>query len=204
MQRQVEFLDDHKDYVLTYSNALVVDENSVIINKLRHKRYSGWCAKSLITEGNYIVTAGVCYRGQYDEECNEKMAAITFDLLLGDKPLWLMLSMKGKFYFFEDYMVAYRMLEESASHTKDYAKALKFSDCIKNINLYFNKLFCLGIPEERILQDSILHKLILTTLLSWGGLFKEFMQAASEDWKILFRKRYWRTLVRALKEKMCN
>lgn len=201
LEKQVGFLERNENFVLSYTNAVVVDKNSKIISKLSHKRYSGICTKSLITEGNYIITAGVCYRNKYGKEWLEVRTSIPFDLMLGDKPLWIMLSTKGQFHYIEDYMVAYRRLGESASHTKDYNKAMRYSDNVRDINLFFNKFYDLGISESSILQDARLHKLRSSWLLSWNRLIMEFAIAVKESPQYLLQMRFWKTLIYSLQTK---
>lgn len=202
LQKQVEYMENNEDCVLSYTNAIVVDKESRIIKRLNHTRYSGDCTKSLITEGNYIVTAGVCYRSKYENEWNDVRAAIPFELLLCDKPLWIMLSTKGSFFFFKDYMIAYRRLEESASHTKDYAKSIRYSNNVRDINLYFNKLYNIGISEARIILDARLHKLLSSSLLNWTAFLKDFISAIMDYPRFLLQKKFWKTFVRALLAKL--
>lgn len=202
LQKQVDFLEQNREYVLTYTNAIVVDKDSNVINQLTYKRYSGTCTKSLITEGNYIVTAGVCYRNKYDKEWSEVRTSIPFALMLGDKPLWIMLSTKGKFHFFEDYMVAYRKLEQSASHTKDYNKAMRYSDNVRDINLFFNKFYDLGISEKRIQQDSKLHRLRASYLLNWSPFLINHIKVLLNNPGLLLRKEYFKALIYSMKSKL--
>jgi len=202
LQKQVDFLEQNREYVLTYTNAIVVDKDSNVINQLTHKRYSGTCTKSLITEGNYIITAGVCYRNKYDKEWSEVRTSIPFALMLGDKPLWIMLSTKGKFHFLEDYMVAYRKLEQSASHTKDYNKAMRYSDNVRDINLFFNKFYDLGISEKRIQQDSKLHRLRASYLLNWSPFLINHIKVLLNNPGLLLRKEYFKALIYSMKSKL--
>ena len=202
LERQVDFLERNDDFVLSYTNAVVVDKNSKIISKLSHKRYSGICTKSLITEGNYIITAGVCYRNKYGKEWLEVRTSIPFDLMLGDKPLWILLSTKGQLHYIEDYMVAYRRLGESASHTKDYNKAMRYSDNVRDINLFFNKFYDLGISESSILQDARLHKLRFSWLLSWNRLLNNFAVAVIDCPQYLLQIRFWKVLISSLQAKI--
>ncbi len=202
LEKQVEFLERNDDFVLSYTNAIVVDKDSKVISKLSHKRYSGICTKSLITEGNYIITAGVCYRNKYKKEWSEVYASIPFDLMLGDKPFWIMLSTKGQFHYLEDYMVAYRRLEESASHTKDYNKAMRYSDNVRDINLFFNKFYDLGISEKRILQDSKLHRLRASYLLYWPPFILNHIKILINNPSLLLRKEYYKVVLYSMKYKL--
>ena len=144
----------------------------------------------------------MCYRNKYEKEWSEVRASMPFVLMLSDKPLWIMLSTKGKFHYLEDYMVAYRRLEQSASHTKDYNKAMRYSENVRDINLFFNKFYDVGIPESSILQDAKLHKLRSSWLLHWNRLFMEFAVAVKECPQYLLQMRFWKTLIHSLETKI--
>lgn len=150
LQKQVQFLEDNPDYVLSYTNSVVVDENSKRIITRKPKRYEGDCFKSLLLEGNYITTPSVCYRLCEDDGWLEFINSFPFELKMGDKPHWLYLSHKGKFKYQHDIIAAYRLLRESASHSNDIKKALEFATNGEQIALYVNKYYNVGISEDLI------------------------------------------------------
>ena len=152
LQKQVDFLEAHPDYVLCYSNAEVVDENNVPIFHNTTRRYSGNVSKQLIKKGNFVITASTCFRNLFSDWEKER-ATIPLKLYMGDKPMWLFYSTKGKFKYFSEKMVAYRVLTESASHSKDFNKILAFKDNGEKIALYFNERYGIGVPERTIRKD---------------------------------------------------
>lgn len=50
-------------------------------------------------------------------------------------------------------MVAYRVLTESASHSKDFNKILAFKDNGEQIALFFNERYGIGVPKSAIKKD---------------------------------------------------
>lgn len=152
LQMQVDFLENHPNYVLCYTDSRIVDEHN---NRLFHNtphRYSGDVLKQLILKGNFIVTAGTLFRN-LSREWEEERLKIPFAMKMGDKPMWIFLSSKGKFQYMPDVMVSYRVLRESASHSADFNKILTFKDNGEQIALYFNKRYEVGISERVIKKD---------------------------------------------------
>ena len=127
LQRQVDFLEGNPEYVLTYKGAYIVNANS---EKQRwryflQKRYSGDVTKYLFCKGSFIITATTCYRSDYIAEFTHEKSMIPFPLKMGDLPLWLFLSLKGKFKYIDEKTTCYRILPQSASHFKEREKRIE-------------------------------------------------------------------------------
>ena len=156
LQRQVDFLEGNPEYVLTYTGAYIVNANS---EKQRwryflQKRYSGDVTKYLFCKGSFIITATTCYRSDYIAEFTHEKSMIPFPLKMGDLPLWLFLSLKGKFKYIDEKTTCYRILPQSASHFKEREKRIEYILNCQDVLFYFNSRFKLGISE------SVIHKLI--------------------------------------------
>ena len=161
LQRQVEFLEGNPEYVLTYTGAYIVNANS---EKQRwryflQKRYSGDVTKYLFCKGSFIITATTCYRSDYIAEFTHEKSMIPFPLKMGDLPLWLFLSLKGKFKYIDEKTTCYRILPQSASHFKEREKRIEYILNCQDVLFYFNSRFKLGISE------SVIHKLIHKRLI---------------------------------------
>ena len=153
LQKQVDFLEKNPDYVLAYSNAEIVNEKGERVPHNTPKRYSGMVTKQLVRKGNFIVTASACFRNMWIEWEHREMVSIPFHIRMGDKPMWLFYSTKGKFKYFHSKMVAYRVLTESASHSRDFNKILSFKDNGERIAKFYNERYGLGIPDYVIERD---------------------------------------------------
>ena len=57
--------------------------------------------------------------------------------LMGDFPRFLYLLRDSKIHIFDEAMVVYRILQESASHFKSYEKAKAFQDSVRSVQIYF-------------------------------------------------------------------
>lgn len=152
LQKQVDFLEAHPDYVLCYTDAEVVDENDAPVFHNTTRRYSGDVSKQLVKKGNFVIAASTCFRNLWSEWDQER-TLLPFKLNMGDKPMWLFYSTKGKFKYFPKRMVAYRVLTESASHSRDFNKILAFKNNGEQIALFFNERYGIGVPERAIKKD---------------------------------------------------
>ena len=60
------------------------------------------------------------------------------------------LKTNGKFKYLNDRTTAYRVLQESASHSKSKEKVVSFILNTKDIFVYFNDRYTIGIPPKMI------------------------------------------------------
>ena len=149
LQKQVDFLEKNKEYVLVYTmNKTLNNTTGKIINS-HNKTYSGELTKKLLIYGNFIPTLSVLHRN-HENEFLKIYKEIPFQLKMGDKPKWIIYSQLGKIWCIEQRMVMYRVLVESASHSKDINKVLSFYENGKKITEYFNKLYNIGLSDKYI------------------------------------------------------
>lgn len=116
LQKQVDFLEKNPDFILCYTDRRIVDANNKLLYRNSLKPKTGNLFNYLLLKGNPITTATVCYR--YSEQDFNELNNIEFELLMGDYPLWLILSQRGKFKYINEKTTSYRLLDESASHSK--------------------------------------------------------------------------------------
>lgn len=139
LEKQVEFMDNNEEYGLCVSRAFYLKELS------KKKGLVGSGEKEidfmyvLVHGGIGTATCSSLYRcnlikGFSDFTRNQKW-------LMGDLPLWLYLLRSSKIMIFEEPMVTYRILAESASHFKTYEKAKAFQDSVRSIQLFFAKTY---------------------------------------------------------------
>lgn len=160
LEKQVRYMKKHPECVLTFSNAFFVRPDSSVrwlntisvLLKIECQNIGFKFHKNkmtvLLKNGNILQTASVCFRNHEKEWANFSKE-IPFKMLMRDKPRWLYYSTLGDFKCFHSFMSAYRILPESASHTKDYGKLLRFKDNAEEIARYFNNYFKV-IPEKEL------------------------------------------------------
>lgn len=118
LQTQVDFLEIHNDYVLSYTNKNVVDESNKKILVNNQKGKNGNLFNYLLFIGNPITTASVCYRISIYQKAIEILRKEKLTgLLMGDFQLWITMSTMGYFKYESKKMVVYRILQNSASHS---------------------------------------------------------------------------------------
>ena len=150
LQKQVEFLEANPEYVLVYTNVEKVNLKSEKILRNSLKGFSGNITRYLFYRGNPVITATVCYRRKYLLDYQNEIRKIPFKMKMGDLPLWIYLSLQGKFKYMDDKTTAYRVLQESASHSKDKGKVISFITNTRDVLLYFNRQYAIGGSEKVI------------------------------------------------------
>lgn len=147
LQKQVDFLESNPDYGLICSNICLlfqVDQR-ISESKSRSTRYD---FSSLLCRGNEIATVSVCCRNKYVETFFQLFFNEYLKWLMGDLPLWLYISTMSKIKYMEEATSIYRVLPESASHSKNYKKEWKFQKSIYEISLFFKERYGLDSADD--------------------------------------------------------
>lgn len=137
LQKQIHFLERHKDFGLCYSKIQPYYQVSGEF-KSPTKARSMSCYDDLFFKGNGIPTLTSVVRkeilNKYREEFTPEKRS---DWLMGDLPLWLYVSRKGKIKRFNEVMGVYRVLTESASHSANPEKRKAFEMSSRKIRKDF-------------------------------------------------------------------
>ena len=127
LQKQVDIMEENDEISLVHGKAEIIrlDKSQEEINKFSVKipRLKSKATKSLLSFNYYVRTGSAMFKRNdvenffkvYDE--NNLMNIANGDILL-----WYILSKKGSFYYFDDTLIVYRVLVESASNTKSINK----------------------------------------------------------------------------------
>lgn len=70
--------------------------------------------------------------------------------LMGDYPMWLWFAIKGNITFMDDVTGVYRILPESASHSKSLHKTWDFSESFLSVQKYYIEKYSDAIPNKDI------------------------------------------------------
>lgn len=140
LQKQVDFLEDNDEYGLVHTNYFEYYEKNNKIEK--HKS----CNFSRADENRYYLKTGdirtltVLFRSKFIAEIK-----VLFDqefmknAVIGDRPIFLLISSTSKIKFFDEIMGTYRIsATNSASHFSDLFKYYNFlyQTSVLNQNLY--------------------------------------------------------------------
>jgi glycosyltransferase involved in cell wall biosynthesis len=164
LQKQVDFLEMHHGYSMVCSNSKVVTKDGEINSWIDGTGGS----RTLPTEeiimrgGEYIPTASIIYRnGLLDDypDCCKKCH-------VGDYPLQIYLSLKGKIYYFEEKMVVYRLGIAESSWTTKMSK-LPVDNLVIELQSEIDMLFGLDEYTNHI-YTNLFHKKSASYIISWA------------------------------------
>ena len=160
LQKQVSYMDMHPECGLSYTEAVIVNENPAKkVRRWTKGVTDNFCAHLMI-KGNPVVTASVCLRRELVDEYLREKATFGFIMKMGDVPLWIYAAKDHPVHHMDDKTVAYRVLANSASHSPDPQKIRAFYQNSLDIKLYMNRRYNIGVSEKKM----------------WRGFYKGVLQ----------------------------
>lgn len=139
LQKQVDFLDSHQDYVMcttSYSSFVMRD------GQIR-KGIDGGDGKDIslrnLMKKNTIGTLTVMYRMQVLNQYEKVVRPHIPKFQMGDVPLWLFIASKGKIHELPCTTAMYRVLDSSASHSRDFDRQYRFFIEASRVRFWMNK-----------------------------------------------------------------
>lgn len=140
LQKQVDFLESHPDYGMCYTRVEYFSQkNNKMMYKWGKEVKSG---KELLEKGNSIATLTVMIRKDLHKQCLLDIYSEHRNWKMGDYPLWLWVAFHSRIKFFPDVTGVYRVLESSASHSKDINKVIDFAKSYTEIKMFFADRYC--------------------------------------------------------------
>lgn len=125
LQIQVDFLEANQEYGMCYTKAKQFIQNDHKFSKVTFGKYVK-DFDDLLKNGNRIPTLTTVFRKKIMDDYYAEINPSDKNWLMGDYPLWLYLTYKSKIHFFDKTTSVYRVLENSASHSDDVEKMMKF------------------------------------------------------------------------------
>lgn len=151
LQKQIDFLDSHPEYSFCHTGLNIRREGEVRMRKGPFKESDMPADDAyliyLLTKHNCIVTATVCFRRSVYEKCPHYME--TNHWKMGDFPLWIELSYGYKVKYIPDITSCYRVLSNSASHSKDINYMISFKESGYEVCKFYNEKFHIGLDIKR-------------------------------------------------------
>lgn len=140
LQKEVDFLESNPDYGLVYTGARVLQEKTGVLseNLSCQQNYV-----SLLTNEDRIITLTTCFRKELLNKFHQDITCCS-QWLMGDLPLWLYFSFYSKIKWLPEITGVYRFLENSASHSTNINKKIKFSLSAFECRKYFDERFSYG------------------------------------------------------------
>ena len=105
LQKQIDFLEKNEDFTLTFHNVFIRNGETLRADLDYEKRLSSKNVYTIndLSKGNFIHTLSAVFRNMEIE-----FPEWYFSSFLGDYPIWLWLSKKGKIKYFPEKMGVYR------------------------------------------------------------------------------------------------
>lgn len=198
LQKQVDFLETHPDYVLTYTDYSVVDINSQVLNRKKTRRYSGECTDRLLIKGNFIFTGTSLYRREYDNEWPSFLMNLPVKTKQSDYVHWLFLSKKGLFKYISENTTSYRLQERSASHFTEFEDAKNFFEKARDVRLFFNNYYNVGISNNKLKTRCNIDTIRASAMYGRNDFCSELKKGIKETPTIFLNPKIWALVVARL------
>lgn len=130
LEKQYKYMDANPNCALNYTMAY--EQKGHVLGKRLGRPNSGF--ESLLLY-NPIPTVSVCIRVERFLGIQKKYYDPKWKM--GDYPMWLYLSLDNEIHFIPEITCVYRVVSESATHSKNVRKVLAFIDSTYDIRAFF-------------------------------------------------------------------
>ena len=147
LQKQVDFLESNPDYGLVHGDVNHYFESTgnteYSVNKKNKINVSNGSVFYELLKPNplFIKTATTCFRKELVINYFDYNIAIKENWPLSDIALWMDITYHSKAYYFNEVFATYRLLNESASRTKDWKKKMYYHQSLFQIKLHYIKKY---------------------------------------------------------------
>ncbi len=146
LQKQVDWLESHPECGLVYTGDCMYNQRHGFFYP--NSKSSPYLGFRRMLYRNPISTLTVCLRkslyDRYEEEIPQR-----HNWLMGDYPMWLYFAANSDIHYMPERTAVYRLLEESASHSRDVMKMNRFWRSICDVSTFFAAKY----GEESIIPD---------------------------------------------------
>lgn len=134
LQRQVDYLEAHPDCAMVYTRVKIYDNVTGTFTGETGRATEGF---DTLMKGNVVPTLSILMRCDVYRAYRKWVGSDSQGWLMGDYPMWLYSAMVSHIHFQPETTAVYRMLPESASHSKSLYKRLAFLKSTIDIQQYF-------------------------------------------------------------------
>lgn len=134
LQMQVNALDNNFDVCACYTRANVYDQTQ---NKEIGQLGEAYKEFHDLFIENRIPTLTSMYRIQHYHRYYEEVSPMKRGWLMGDYPMWLWMALNSTILYLDEITSVYRIVPESAHHSRDIDKVLRFVHSTYEIRTFF-------------------------------------------------------------------
>ena len=137
LQKQVDYMENHPECGLVYTNSRIFNQSAGTFSDVTFPKQSDF--KGLLVE-SVIFTLTTCFKRELYVRYLQEIQ-VDPNWLMGDTPLWLFIAAQGPIKYLTDVTSVYRVLENSASHSTDINKNIRFCLSSYDIRIHFAKKY---------------------------------------------------------------
>lgn len=158
LQKQVDYLEAHPACGMVYGEVYHLKQKSGKITT----RWGGSEETSFerLMDSNCIPTPTVLFRRELLERYRSEIEPEKQPWRMGDYPLWLYIARHSHIHFHKEPLAVYRILEESASHFRNYERCDSFCRNSCTLRLHFAARYAPHLAatvEEQSLWERLYH-----------------------------------------------
>jgi glycosyltransferase involved in cell wall biosynthesis len=136
LQKQVDFLEEHNDFCMVCSKAKVLYGDKLLgVSGTSDTSFEG-----LLSYSNFPTLTRL-YRRSIEDEYMREIQPFSNTWMMGDYPRAFYYILKSKVKFLDEVFAVYRILDESASHSKDISYLFRFYDSADCVRRFFVNKF---------------------------------------------------------------
>ncbi len=157
LQKQVDFLESHPDYVLCSTNCnMLIEKTGEIVPWILGTEDE--ISMEYLMENNRVATLTVLYRADVLDDYLNDFSVDMPKFLMGDYPMWIYFRSRGKIRKLPDVTAMYLNREGSESHKTDRFEYVKFMMSSFDLRVYCNKKLNLRIKNIRLRELNTVRK----------------------------------------------
>ena len=140
LQMQVDFLENNPEYGMCYTKAKQFIQKK---RKFSRRRFGTDVRdfEDLLFNGNRVPTLTTVFRKDLLNSYLKGIYPQDKGWLMGDYPMWLYFAHESKVKFFDKVTSVYRVLENSASHSRNIEKSVNFTKSVWEIQNFFSETY---------------------------------------------------------------
>lgn len=189
LQMQVDFLEKNEEYGMVYTNYYERIGDTIQNGKFRPV----YNIEDYLLKKGVIPTPTTLFRTSIYLQCD-----FSTKFLMGDVPLWIQIMHVSKIKRLTDITTVYRILPESASHSRDYEKRQKFIISTWEARKYYADKYGYTDASKQIEKEVIKNK---ASLALFQGRYLDLIKMKPWKYDVLNIKYLMRIILKKFKEK---